>query len=184
VLLENGTTKRDEQRTSNTAFLPRPDPMAQCILERAAQLQGFMSMDAMEDLQLTAYDQGQQYRPHYDWFLEHVVPSMGNQNRGSTFFVTLDADCENCGTQFPRVGIDWRYKDPRWCEFVDCENIYALTVKARPGSAVFWQNLDAEGYGNPKTMHAGLPVPEGKKIGMNIWTRVTPAWAVGAAMSS
>ena len=103
---------------------------------------------------------------------------MGHQNRGSTFFVTLEADCENCGTQFPRVSVDWRHKDPRWCEFVECEDSNALTVKAKPGSAVFWQNLDGEGFGNPKMLHAGLPVPEGSKIGMNIWTRVPTLWSI------
>lgn len=182
-MLENGTHSLDDKRTSNTAFMDRTDPVNRCILERAAQLQGFIPIDSIEDLQLTAYAQGQQYNAHYDWFTEHLVPSLGNQNRGSTFFVTLDADCTHCGTQFPRVAIDWRYHDARWCEFVDCENIYQLTVNAKPGSAVFWQNLDVQGYGNPNTLHAGLPVPEGTKIGMNIWTRVVPKWT-GASSSS
>lgn len=183
-MLENGTSRLDDQRTSSTAYLGKTDPVVQRILERAGQLQGFISVDSMEDLQLTAYAQGLQYTPHYDWFFEHLVPVMGNQNRGSTFFVTLDADCDDCGTQFPRVSVDWRYKDPRWCEFVECENHNALTVKAKPGSAVFWQNLDAEGYGNPRTLHAGLPVPKGRKIGMNIWTRVAPVWAIRAASAT
>jgi prolyl 4-hydroxylase len=175
---DNGTSRLDDQRTSSTAYLGRSDPVVQCILERAGQLQGFLNPDSIEDLQLTAYAQGQEYTPHYDWFYEHQVPYMGHQNRGSTFFVTLDADCENCGTQFPRVSVDWTRKDPRWCEFVECEDSSALTVKAKPGSAVFWQNLDGDGFGNPKTLHAGLPVPEGSKIGMNIWTRVPTLWSI------
>ena len=183
VMLENGTSPLDEQRTSSTAYLGKTDPIVQRVVNRAGEIQGFVGVDSMEDLQITAYATGQQYTPHYDWFFEHLVPVMGYQNRGSTFFVTLEADCESCGTQFPRVSVDWRNKDPRWCEFVECEN-NALTVKARPGSAVFWQNLDADGYGNPRTLHAGLPVPQDKKIGMNIWTRVAPMWAYRAASAS
>jgi prolyl 4-hydroxylase len=182
-MLENGTSRLDDQRTSSTAYLGKTDPIVQRVLNRAGELQGFVSVDSMEDLQLTAYATGQQYTPHYDWFFEHLVPVMSYQNRGSTFFVTLEADCENCGTQFPRVSVDWRNQDPRWCEFVECEN-NVLTVKAKPGSAVFWKNLDADGYGNPRTLHAGLPVPEGKKTGMNIWTRVAPSWAYRAASAS
>ena len=184
VMQDNGTSRLDNMRTSHTAFLGKSDPVIQCVLERAAQLQGFYPIDSIEDLQLTAYTTGQQYHPHYDWFMEHLVPIMGHQNRGSTFFVTLDADCENCGTQFPRVAMDWRGRDKRWCDLVECENNDAVTIKAKPGSAVYWQNLDADGYGNPKTLHAGLPVPEGKKIGMNIWTRVATPWSMKAAGAS
>jgi hypothetical protein len=41
-----------------------------------------------------------------------------------------------------------------------------------PGGAVFWRNLHADGSGHDKTLHAGLPLPEGTKIGINVWTRV------------
>jgi hypothetical protein len=118
-MLENGT--HHTRRPKNQQHL---DPVIQCVRERAAQLQGFVPMDSIEDLQLTAYTQGRQYQLHYDWFMEHVVPVIGKQNRGSTVFVTLDADCENCGTQFPRVGMDWRNKDPRWCEFEEDRDEY------------------------------------------------------------
>ena len=85
--------------------------------------------------------------------------------------MTIDADCEHCGTQFPRLSVDWTQKDPRWCDFVECDELEKLTVKAIPGSAVFWKNLHETGWGNPKTLHAGLPVENGSKVGVNIWTR-------------
>jgi prolyl 4-hydroxylase len=171
VILENGTRMLDEQRTSSTAFLGKSDPVVECILHRAAEIQGLHDINEMEDLQITAYAESQQYRPHYDWFAENLIPSMEYKNRISTFFVTIDADCENCGTQFPRLSVDWSTKDQRWCQFVECEDREKLTVKAIPGSAVFWRNLHEDGWGNPKTLHAGLPVPNGRKVGVNIWSR-------------
>jgi prolyl 4-hydroxylase len=108
-------------------------------------MQGFVDIKSMEDLQITAYAENQQYKPHYDWFAENVVESQGGSNRETTFFVILEADCENCGTQFPKLPIDWSGQDERWCRFVECERLDGLTVKAVPGSAVFWKNLKDDG---------------------------------------
>jgi prolyl 4-hydroxylase len=49
----------------------------------------------------------------------------------------------------------------------------AKGVKFKPirGNAVFWVNLDKDGKGDRRTVHAGLPIGEGEKIGLNIWPR-------------
>ena len=39
---------------------------------------------------------------------------------------------------------------------------------------MFWRNLDKEGKGDERTVHAGLPVVGGVKVGMNIWAREGP----------
>lgn len=124
----------------------------------------------MEDLQLTRYTEGQQYTAHYDWAMD---PSKRDQrtNRDTTFFVILEADCSNCGTRFPKISVDWKQEDQRWCRLVDCNSNDALTVQARPGSATFWRNLHEDGAGDLRTLHAGLPVAGGRKTGLNIWTR-------------
>jgi prolyl 4-hydroxylase len=173
---ENGSMSADIQRTSSTAFIGRDDPVVHCVLSRAAELQGYHEFDLMENLQITAYAESQQYMPHYDWFAENLIPSMNYQNRISTIFAVLDSDCENCGTMFPRLAVDWSKKDPKWCDFVECQDTERLTVKAVPGSAVFWKNLRDDHWGDPRTLHAGLPVPKGSKVGVNIWSR---AWAPG-----
>ena len=48
----------------------------------------------------------------------------------------------------------------------------ALTFKVVPGSAVFWKNLLPDGRGDARTLHAGLPISSGMKLGLNIWTIV------------
>lgn len=76
------------------------------------------------------------------------------------------------GTNFPRlVGVDAE----GWCEsgVVDCDGEWEGGVTFRPveGNAVFWENLGDRGEGDERTMHAGLPLVGGEKVGMNIWTR-------------
>ncbi|KAJ5507474.1 hypothetical protein N7527_009617 [Penicillium freii] len=169
IRLENGTAALDSARNSSSAFLPWFDPVAQCIMHRAAELQGFVRIGAIENLQITAYEQGQKYSPHFDWFEEWTLPK-GRSNRASTFFAILEADCTDCGTRFPRLQVDWSARDARWCNFVDCNSTQGLTIEAVPGAALFWRNIDSGGVGNKKTLHEGLPVNQGSKIGLNIWT--------------
>ncbi|KAK4493615.1 hypothetical protein PRZ48_015282 [Zasmidium cellare] len=140
------------------------ESIVQTVLARAAEFQGFLPIEDL-DMQITAYQSGQQYVPHYDWFLEPGRTT----NRLSTFFAILDADCQDCGTQFPNVYVDWSERDPRWCEYVDCSK-EVLTTKIVAGSALYWRNLDSNGQGRRDTLHAGLPVLNGSKIGLNIWT--------------
>ena len=63
---------------------------------------------------------------------------------------------------------------------MDCDESWenGVTFRPRVGSAVFWRNLRMGGDGNmvgdERTIHAGLPVVGGRKVGMNIWTREWP----------
>ncbi len=46
-----------------------------------------------------------------------------------------------------------------------------IKVKPKRGRAVFWYDLHADGEGDTRTLHAGLPVIKGTKFAMNIWIR-------------
>lgn len=74
---------------------------------------------------------------------------------------------------FPEVA---RPEAPEWCGTVKCADdegqaVKWLEVPPKVGSAIFWYNLDLMGEGDRKTLHAGMPVVEGTKVGLNIWTR-------------
>ncbi|KAF2111302.1 hypothetical protein BDV96DRAFT_635016 [Lophiotrema nucula] len=155
-------------RTSSTAFIPYNDTTAYCIQQRAAEFQGFLSVRKIEMLQVVQYKQHQEYRAHYDW----GVASAHKRERESTIYGILKGDCEHCGTQFPEISVDWSGEDERWCDFVECEETEMLTFKAVAGSAVFWKNLHDDEEGDRRTLHAGLPVRNGTKVGLNIWTVV------------
>jgi prolyl 4-hydroxylase len=78
------------------------------------------------------------------------------------------------GTEFPLL----RQKmDARWCRFVECpasghQDGAATVFKPIAGNAVYWENFrsDGSGRGYDETWHAGLPVVEGVKVGLNIWS--------------
>ena len=46
-----------------------------------------------------------------------------------------------------------------------------LAFRPIAGNAVFWVNLHANGTGDMRTRHAGLPLESGRKTAMNIWPR-------------
>lgn len=85
--------------------------------------------------------------------------------------VYLEANCTGGGTHFPRL------KKPvggEWCKWIECEGEdgekEGVVFKPVRGNAVFWENLRADGTGYRESWHAGLPVKEGVKVGMNIWS--------------
>lgn len=165
----NGTRTLDPIRNSSSAYLPNGDPVVERIIARAAEFQGFTPRDAHEGLQLTRYREGEKYNAHWD-FIKKDVPTDGTE-RISTFFVFLEATCEECGTQFPDIKVDWEAEDKRWCKFIDCQDHDNLVVRPIPGNAIFWRNIDINGVGDRRTIHAGLPPEKGIKTGLNIWTR-------------
>lgn len=121
------------------------------------------------------YGNDERYHLHTDWFTtaDRTTPDVGG-NRLTSFFVYVAArNLTGGGTNFPVL--EGKY-DERWCEFVDCDEAWenGVTFRPVPGNAVFWQNLGEDGVGDPATIHAGLPVTSGYKLGMNIWTRQGP----------
>ncbi|KAK4541439.1 hypothetical protein LTR36_008040 [Oleoguttula mirabilis] len=156
-------------RKSEKALVDR-DHTVQCIEQRALSIQGWPQETFIERLWTQRYNTSGHYAQHYDW-----ATASKAARRVSTFMVYLSADCTGGGTNFPRIerpGDD----DARWCEFLECgvdattEEGQGVTFKARKGAAVFWMNFDADGRGYKETIHAGMPVTGGTKVGLNIWS--------------
>lgn len=177
-------------RTSQSTSVPR-DPVVQCIESRALSFQGYdVPASHLEPLQLVKYGPSEHYHYHTDWFPSSPPPPPSPEtsaapdpdpaspflggNRVSSFFVYIHVanDTTGGGTNFPRLEPP---TNTRWCEegIVDCDEAYekGLTFLPVEGNAIYWENLDARGRGDERTLHAGLPVRQGGKIGMNIWTR-------------
>lgn len=151
-----GAQEADEQtesRTSSSAFLPPgdEDPVIRTIETRLVLLTG-IPLRHWETLQLTHYTEGQEYRPHFDWFDE------SDNNRSATVFVYLnDVPSELDGaTEFPRL---------------------ELVVQPKKGNALVWFNCSARGNEvvcDENTEHAGRPPKSGEKYGLNCWARTLP----------
>lgn len=148
-------------------MIPRDDHIVNCVINRAAEFQAFEPSSRIENLQVVHYEAGQEVRPHYDWLADELT---GMADRKSSFFVILEADCTECGTEFSFLNYDWESENGAACEYVECER-NLMAVKAVAGNAIFWRNVDANGVGHLLTMHSGMPLKNGTKTGLNIWTR-------------
>ncbi|KAE9382047.1 hypothetical protein N431DRAFT_506800 [Stipitochalara longipes BDJ] len=156
-------------RSSLTASLDRQS-LIQCLETRARSFPFYSTPNALiKPLVVQRYGPSNQYRDHYDWFSNSLTL---DGNIDSTFFVYIQANCTGGGTNFPRLKA---LEDEKWCDWVDCDQELGAGVTFRPitGNAIFWRNLDETGEGLKSTLHAGLPVTEGMKTGLNIWTWVT-----------
>ncbi|OHE94829.1 hypothetical protein CORC01_09847 [Colletotrichum orchidophilum] len=162
----DGEDSIDPARSSTTAFLPDADPITERIIARASELQGYTPRHLSESLQLTRYNVGQYFYPHFDPL---EVEGSLSVHRLTTIFAFLEATCTECGTQFPNIHLNWSAEHPSWCDYVDCQK-RALTVKAIPGNAVLWKSWNSSGHVDVRTLHAGLPPEKGVKTGLNIWT--------------
>jgi hypothetical protein len=111
----------------------------------------------------------------------HNTSIRSGMNRITTLFAILEADCRECGTTFPKIAIDWKNEDTRWCDVMDCGDTEHLTTKPVLGSALFWKNLHADGEGDSRVLHAGLSVKSGVRVGLNIWSRTQVSTAVPEA---
>lgn len=167
-------------RRSEKAAIER-DTVVQCIEQRALAFQGWPKDTFIERLWTQRYNVSGHYSLHYDW-----ASSSRLSRRVSSFMVYLKSECVGGGTNFPRLPRPESRSDAgqEWCEFVKCRSTGpesrhnldddsaedGVTFQPRRGSAVFWMNFDAEGRGYKETIHAGMPVVEGQKIGLNIWS--------------
>ncbi|KAF2645659.1 hypothetical protein P280DRAFT_126152 [Massarina eburnea CBS 473.64] len=174
-------------RLSEKAQVPRSSRTVQCIEERARAFQGWRPYVFIEKMWAQKYGAGGHYSYHYDW---------GNAVRGagriSSFMVWLGDACEGGGTKFPRLEMPM---GGEWCRFIECDggkskanagadsaNVYdeeegtGITFKPIKGNAVYWENMNEDGTGYEESWHAGLPVTNGEKIGLNIWSWYQEGW--------
>lgn len=191
------STHRDSSvRDSEVALVPRTAAV-RCVESRARALQGWRDEVWVERLRVQRYRPGGHYAHHFDWsssrggwgrvssFMAWVDDSAGSAGEG---------ELVGGGTEFPLLRSP---EDRRWCRFVECapdngtsaessepsgsergdlrEGLGGATgvvFKPLVGNAVYWENFrsDGSGRGYEETWHAGLPVVEGVKVGLNIWS--------------
>lgn len=117
------------------------------------------------------YGPGGHYNHHYDW-----SSNVRGWGRVSSLLAWVEGsdDLKGGGTEFPLIK---RPVEKEWCRFIECEEDeqeenggMGVVFKVVPGNAVYWENFAADGRGYEQTWHAGLPVHEGTKAGLNIWS--------------
>ncbi|KAI0019535.1 hypothetical protein F4780DRAFT_793235 [Xylariomycetidae sp. FL0641] len=183
TVYRGGRLVRNPYRTSSSAALPPARaPAVRCVLARARRFLGAVldpdpdpdaagGDDEMGVPQLVQYTAGQQYNLHHDW-LRVPQPAFDGSprvfNRVASFFAVLRDNCSAGETWFPyRTGGGEAPGRPAWREHEDGGLAFAPVA----GNAIFWVNLFPNGTGDPRTVHAGLPVTAGLKTALNIWPR-------------
>lgn len=137
-----------------------------------------MGSPDFELLSLARYGVPHQVRLHSDASHEPFVDSKSKRlyNRKTSFFVYVQAsdDLEGGETFFPRIPPPRDVGLPANAGLVSINNstgASALAIKPISRSAIFWVGVTPNGTVNFDTIHEGLPVTKGEKIGMNIWAK-------------
>jgi len=149
-------TERPDFRTSSTCHFDPRDPFIESLELYISELLGIDNVYS-ETLQGQRYQIGQQYKAHHDFFHAgqsywDIEAPRGGQ-RTWTAMIYLDQPAEGGETQFPHLD---------------------LTFKPITGTLVAWNNMDAQGKPNMKTLHAALPVVRGAKHVITKWFRLGP----------
>lgn len=138
-------------RVGKTAWVQRgDDTTVDRILQRIEDMTG-LTTDTSEDFHVLNYGIGGHYDAHVDFFdLQNKsldkAPHLGDRLATMLFYLN---DVEAGGsTVFPTLAVE---------------------VPARQGSALFWFNLERNGKGDYRTMHAACPVLLGEKWIANLW---------------
>ena len=143
-----------EFRTSESCNLDPHDPLVQSIEARIEQVTG-IEKPFGETIQGQRYAVGQQFKPHHDFFFTtqeywEAQEKAGGQ-RTWTAMMFLNEPEEGGQTFFPQAKVK---------------------ITPRRGNLLAWNNLDAEGCPNARSVHQGLPVLRGVKYIITKWYRV------------
>ncbi|WP_395342043.1 prolyl hydroxylase family protein [Ningiella sp. W23] len=142
-------------RTSSTChFEPGSSDVISGIDHKIIKTLGLAKQVRSESIQIQRYQANQQYKAHYDFFMPgtdgFALNAKNGGQRSWTFMVYL-SNVESGGeTYFPQL---------------------KLSVAPKRGTAVVWNNLDALGTPNKRTLHAGTPVISGEKFIITKWFR-------------
>jgi hypothetical protein len=156
--LKGGGTRGQERSNSSAHFdLLAADLVVLAVCERLCALAGLPAIHA-ESLQVLHYDVGEAYAPHVDFwepsFEGNAATLAKHGQRVVTVLVYLNENgLEGGETDFPRLGIRHRGKT---------------------GDGLMFRNVDAEGRGDYRTLHAGLPPTQGEKWLLSLWIRDRP----------
>lgn len=140
-------------RTSYSGDLDPTDPLVAQVSARIDEVLG-VPPAVGEPVQGQRYREGQEFKPHNDWFYTSEKYWPGERRRGGqrswTAMVYLNAVEAGGATNFVRAG---------------------LAIEPTPGVLLLWNNALPDGSPNEGTLHAGMPVEKGTKYIITKWYR-------------
>lgn len=142
-----------ERISRGTHLAHQSSEVVKAIESRITQLLGF-ALNQQEAIQILHYQVGGEYKPHYDFFppadtgSQPAIAQAGQ--RLATLIMYLNTPASGGSTDLPNIG---------------------LSVTAKKGAAIYFENIDQNGYPDNNTLHAGMPVLAGKKWIATKWLR-------------
>lgn len=147
---KDGQSEFNPARTSSGTYFSKDDPIVEAIEQRLAKLANW-PMELGEDIQVMRYLEGEEYKPHFDYFdpkLEGSKPHIQDGNRVATMIMYLNNFEAGGSTHFPEVGAH---------------------VVPKVGRVVFFSYDIATP--ESKSLHSGTPVISGQKWIATKWWR-------------
>lgn len=145
--------KHPERTSRGTHFEHQSSDVVIAIENRISEVFGFANKQ-QEAIQILQYSLGGEYKAHFDYFSPADASSQaliaeGGQ-RLATLIMYLNTPKEGGSTDLPNLG---------------------LSVRAKKGSALYFENVTPLGEVDERTLHAGMPVIAGEKWIATKWLR-------------
>jgi len=167
VDVENGGPVESNIRTSQGTFLSRGgDEIIKRVEDKIAQW-SMIPKENGEGLQVLKYQEGQEYKAHFDYFFHKEGINNGG-NRMATVLLYLNTPEFGGETVFP---LGTQPKDTR--SLSPCGSA-GLGVRPQKGDALLFFSLKPNGVLDQFSKHAGCPVLRGEKWTATKWMHVAP----------
>lgn len=145
----------DARTSSGTYYKPGANPLIAGIEDRIERLLGIPASRG-ETMQVLHYDEGAEYRPHFDFFKpdrpgNQRVLSRGGQRVGTMIMYLNNVEAGG-STVFPKVSLD---------------------ILPRKGCGLFFSYANEAGDLDRLTLHGGSPVIRGEKWIATKWLRAS-----------
>ena len=165
---KTGESVDSDVRTSSGTFLQHGQDEVVARIEDRISHVTMLPLENGESLQILKYVNGQEYKPHTDYFHDKVNsnPAHGGQ-RIATVLMYLSTPEDGGETVFPYAAGDPVTGD----EWSECAK-EGLAVKAIKGNALFFYGLKPDGKGDSKSTHGSCPTLKGEKYSATRWIHV------------
>jgi prolyl 4-hydroxylase len=146
-IIENGINVRNTnaRTSSTTSFLRGENEYIDNISKRVCKMLN-IHLEHLEPVQLSKYDNGQQYKYHHDYFKK-----IDNQRQYTVIIYLNSIPKHNGGST---------------------DFYYGNNFQPKRGSLLYWSNLNSNGTVNYNTLHAGKPIKGDVKYILTLWSRV------------
>ncbi|MCM3568026.1 2OG-Fe(II) oxygenase [Neobacillus mesonae] len=145
-----GEIKAAPGRTSSGMYFRLEETPLIGRIERRIEELTNIPIENGEGLQVLHYKEGEEYKPHFDYFPESKIQESTGGQRIATVLIYLNDVPAGGETIFPKAGV---------------------SVTPKKGSAVYFHYGNSEGQVDRLSLHSSIPVAEGEKWVSTKWLR-------------